>query len=387
MSTVSKLYSIDVARQMARLGVLERLYTGRPRWKLGGEGLPPGRVDTFPVFQTVYEALPRLGISSYPLEPRLNWLCHRSLDRHVARSLPAADVLHALAYCGLETGREARRRGIVWVCDSPTPHLSFEHEIVAEEAGRLGLSWRKPEQRFRDYAEASYAGATAIVVGSEFAGRTFAPRGVPADRVFVIPYGADLGRFAPRAVEPAPGFGVLFVGSLSIRKGVHDLVAACHIAGMSDLTLTLAGAATAHTRALLSGRGPVRIEILGSRPKSELSRLYSSADVLVLPSICDGFGLVIGEALACGCPVIATDHTGGHEVIRDGVNGFVVPARAPEAIADRLVWLREHPEERRAMRDEARRTVSGTGGWDAYGDALLMLFERLFAAEQAPVGA
>jgi glycosyltransferase involved in cell wall biosynthesis len=81
--------------------------------------------------------------------------------------------------------------------------------------------------------------------------------------------------------------------------------------------------------------------------------------VFVLPSIEDGFGMVIGEAMACGCPVIASVNTGASELISDAVDGFIVPIRSPELIADRLQMLADNPELRQRMGSAALARMSG----------------------------
>jgi alpha-maltose-1-phosphate synthase len=377
LSTVSKFYTFDIARQMLRFGVLERLFTGRPRWKMRGEDLPTDRVSTFPLFQTLYEGVDRLGLPSYPFESQLNWLCHRTLDSYVKRHMPQTDIFHALAYCGLESGLCAQRTGAKWVCDSPTPHLAYEHDLVDEECSRLGVRYRRPDDRFREYAQSSYEKADAITVSSTFARQSFVKRGLPPAKLTVIPYGVDLARFRPVQLARPAGFHVLFVGQLSVRKGLHDLVEACKRAALPNLTLTLVGSRTAHTETLLSRCVGLNVRMVGPQPSAALPRFYSAADVMVLPSISDAFGLVIAEALACGCPVIASDHTGGRDVLSEGVDGFLVPIRAPEAIADRLVWLHDHAQERLAMRSAAIERVRRVGGWDQYGDRLFTLFGEL----------
>lgn len=98
---------------------------------------------------------------------------------------------------------------------------------------------------------------------------------------------------------------------------------------------------------------------------------------MVLSSIEEGMAYIIGEAMACGCPVIATENTGGRDSLTDGVEGFIVPIRSPEAIAEKLVWLYEHPEKRRTMGAAALKRVRELGGWDTYGEGMLETFRKL----------
>jgi glycosyltransferase involved in cell wall biosynthesis len=94
-------------------------------------------------------------------------------------------------------------------------------------------------------------------------------------------------------------------------------------------------------------------------------------DVLVLPSLHEGFGLVITEAMAQGLVVITTPHTAGLDLITDGIDGFLVPIRSPEAIEEKLVTLRD-PDRRRAMQ-EAARAKANTYTWENYRQRLVRL--------------
>jgi glycosyltransferase involved in cell wall biosynthesis len=102
----------------------------------------------------------------------------------------------------------------------------------------------------------------------------------------------------------------------------------------------------------------------------------SRSHVLVLPSIQDGFGLVLAEAMACGCVVIGTHHTGAPDVVTDAENGFVVPIRDSDALATRLQFLADHPERRDEMGENAISRVRSHGGWREFGDNALSIYRE-----------
>jgi glycosyltransferase involved in cell wall biosynthesis len=112
------------------------------------------------------------------------------------------------------------------------------------------------------------------------------------------------------------------------------------------------------------------VEILGHIPQPELKQIMSRSHVMVLPSIEEGLALVQAQALACGCPVIGTHHTGAEDLFTDGKEGFVVPIRDPRAIADRLQLLADEPQRRAAMSEAALRRVKEMGGWEEYGNQM-----------------
>jgi alpha-maltose-1-phosphate synthase len=103
----------------------------------------------------------------------------------------------------------------------------------------------------------------------------------------------------------------------------------------------------------------------------------SSSHVMVLPSVEEGLALVQAQAMACGCPLISSTNTGGEDLFTDGVEGFVVPIRSPEAIAARLQQLADDAALQQRMSEAALARVHQIGGWSQYGEAWIDLLHRL----------
>jgi starch synthase len=129
---------------------------------------------------------------------------------------------------------------------------------------------------------------------------------------------------------------------------------------------------------------PESAHVLGHVPQTQLKSLMSRSHVMVLPSIEEGLALVVAQAMACGCPVVASTNTGAEDIIVDGVEGFIVPIRNVDALAGRLQHMAEHPEERAAMGARAREKVRGFGGWRAYGDNAMAIYADVVAPQSAP---
>jgi glycosyltransferase involved in cell wall biosynthesis len=130
-------------------------------------------------------------------------------------------------------------------------------------------------------------------------------------------------------------------------------------------------------RDILSRLPTANVEFLGPVPRAQLVDLMSRSHALVLPSIEDGFGLVLSEAMACGCPPIASTNTGGEDLFTDGVEGFLVPIRDPAAITARLQQLADSPALRQQMSSAALARVQSLGGWADYGDRWESLLHTL----------
>ena len=167
----------------------------------------------------------------------------------------------------------------------------------------------------------------------------------------IIPYGAPPA-VSDDIAKPSGSLRVLFAGSLGQRKGLSYLLDAVgKLKGAVNLTLL--GRKTATDCAPLNS-AVEKYRWLPTLNHASVLREMQSHDVLVLPSLFEGFGLVILEAMAQGTPVIATDHTAGPDVIQDGVDGFIVPIRSADAIAQKLELLARNSDQLMSMKQAAK---------------------------------
>jgi glycosyltransferase involved in cell wall biosynthesis len=208
--------------------------------------------------------------------------------------------------------------------------------------------------------------------------------GMAPEKVHVIPYGVRLDRFAPSLPPPGDSFDVLFAGQISLRKGVPYLLEAFARLRHPRKTLTLAGAMQDDVRGLLPKLPTENVTFAGIVPQAELASLMSRSHVLALPSVEEGLALVQGQALACGCPVIATTATGAEDLFTDRVEGFILADRNTDALADRLQQLADDPALRERMSAAALARVKSFGGWDTYGDRWDALLHSLTGQPRDP---
>ena len=376
LSTLGKFHSFDLARQLHRHGWLETIYSGYPRFKLKDEGLPEAKVRTFPYLHTPYMANKwRDSCSTWFLRQWEYW-DRVALDAFAARTLPEAEVFVGLSGCGLATGLEARRRGMTYVCDRGSTHIQHQNDVLREEHENWGVRFPGIDPLIIEREQAEYAAADLITVPSTFVKQTFTAHGVPPDKVKVLPYGVDLTRFQPVETPAEDGFDLLFVGGVSLRKGVPYLLRAFQRLIHPKKTLTVAGVAEPAVlhRMRVMGLLTDDIRLLGHVPQPRLKHLMSRSHALVLPSMEEGLALVMAQALASGCPVIASRNTGASDLFSDGVEGFIVKPRDPDELSRRMQMLADHPARQRSMREAALRRVQHIGGWDRYGEMAMQLY-------------
>jgi glycosyltransferase involved in cell wall biosynthesis len=201
--------------------------------------------------------------------------------------------------------------------------------------------------------------------------------GVPAEKVHKIPYGVRLDRFRPVAEPPKDRFEVLFVGAVSLQKGIPYLLQAFAQLKHPQKRLRIVGGLSREMGPILPRLPQDNVEFVGHVRQDRLAAIMSSSHVMVLASVQDGFGMVLSQAMACACPVICSTNTGGPDLVTEGREGFIVPTRSPEAIAGRLQQIAEDRALRQRMGEAALARVRHIGGWQEYGDGWVDLLYRL----------
>lgn len=261
---------------------------------------------------------------------------YRSFDRHVSLQLRKSSDRGAVGVYAYEDGAErtfrtARRLGLECFYDLPIGYWRAAKHYMAIEREKwpdwqptlIGLVDSEPKLRRKD---AELQLAHRIFVASSFTANTL--RRFPGDLppVEVIPYGFPAAD-TRRLYRTGPGRGrlkVLFVGGLSQRKGLANLFAAIGSLGR-HLDLTIVGQRIGDSCRPLD-RELTRHRWFPSLPHKEILSLMHQSDVLAFPSLFEGFGLVISEAMSQGTPVITTERTAGPDIIDHGNNGWLIPA-------------------------------------------------------------
>lgn len=361
-------HHFELARELDRRGHLSVIYSTFPWRRLQREGLPKSKVQTFPLLHTAEYLCQRYRIGGRWLTDHLGYANALAFDEWMIHRIPPCDAFVAISGAGLKTGREVQRRGGRFVCDRGSSHQRYQERIVREEFRRWGLSYPVSDERDTVREEKIYEVADLITVPSGFAARSFIEMGLPAEKIRRIPYGVRLERFHPVGEPPTGRFEVLFAGAVSLRKGVPYLLEAFAQVRHPDKRLRIAGAIKPDLEAILSRLPQENVEFLGPVPQDRLIELMSTSTVMVLPSIEEGLALVQGQAMACGCPVIASTNTGSEDLFTNGVEGFIVPIRDSSALAERMQQLAEDGALRQRMSEASLARVKLLGGWKDYGD-------------------
>jgi glycosyltransferase involved in cell wall biosynthesis len=311
-----------------------------------------------------------------------------SVTRRAAKELDGANAVIAYTGFAIEAFDHVQNlsRGIT-ALNYPIAHHAHHRQMRAEELERepeFMETWPSLDHWSRAYEEqvdAEIERADVILVGSSYARDTFTAAGIAADRIRVVPYGVDLETFGrssgtPEAPRSDSTFRVIYAGQISQRKGLSYLMKGYGAFRKPDSQLTLVGTPPGPTNAL--ARYSHLFTHVPHLTRPELAARYRESDVFVFPTLVEGMPLVVLEAMAAGLPVIVTPH-GPNDLVRDGVDGFVVPIRDPEAIHDRLERLYREPDLRRAMGESARQRAQEYS-WDVYARRVEQLLQDMLSS-------
>jgi starch synthase len=404
-------HAFDLARELHHHGHLHRLITNYPRWFVRRWGIPPERVVSLPLTFWLVKAIYRLGGEA--LMMRCQWQVHRWFARRAVGHLEGSEMIHGWSQWSEPSLRWACERGVLTVLERSSAHILEQSRLLREEHRRLGLTWSETHPRIEAMELREYGLCSSVAVPSLFVERSFLDRGFSANRLFRNPLGVNLDSFQPPDQPPSPpiqqGLRAIYAGTVSVRKGIPDLLEGFTAAALPDAQLLLIGGGTPELASVLEALGP-GITTLGHRPQNALAGLYGKAHCFVMASIEDGFGMVLTQALACGLPLICTTNTGAedllglqgegmvdpageeaphqdhpsHGPIMEFPGGWVIPIHAPEAIAHCLRRLAKEPGLWETKRQAALALAGSSLSWSAYGQRAIEHYRRLLADAQRP---
>lgn len=299
----------------------------------------------------LWEAISRVGRRLKPtgLTSQVGWydVLFCGHDLQVSRALEAnLDAVYAYEDAAKRTFNIAKQLGAAAIYELPLGY----YKAVAAEINRAQKerpafeqgAYEEPHwKQARKDAELELA--DVVVVPCEWAARSLTYSDAWGKKpVSVVPYGTPAGEIPARTRRPDGPFTVLFAGQIGLRKGVPHLIEAWESLRLKDARLWMAGSMNLGRDYLT--RHSSSFHYLGAMPRVRLLEAMREADLFVFPSLAEGFGLVIGEAMAVGLPVLTTMNTGGPELINDGREGWCIPAHDTGS-------LREHIERAYRNRD------------------------------------
>jgi glycosyltransferase involved in cell wall biosynthesis len=359
----AKLFKFNLEKQLSRRSVTE---------------IPLSLVKDYPWYEVIRILIERVNKDKIVGDLVFHW-GRTAFDCWVARqALAGSNAVYGYEYCSLATFQAAKKRGIACIYDIPSLEHDFVENLFQEELKiypELNTPYRKychaRQDRRTQRRRQEWELADVVITNSEFTKASYALAGLDIKKVRVVPLGAPpvcTQALVDNKSRQEP-FSFLWAGTFSLLKGAHYLLQAWkQLQPSSGVRLNVFGAM--ELPAAMLENLPSSINISGTVPHSQVYELYRQADVLVFPTLCDGFGMVVTEAFSQGLPVITTNRAGAASLVKHGINGLIIPPGDVNALTEALEWCLTHRQELLVMRLAALSTAA-SWQWSDYRHALI----------------
>jgi glycosyltransferase involved in cell wall biosynthesis len=308
-------------------------------------------------------------------------------DRLAARWIPACTIYHGCNCLALSSLQVARQRGAITLVENAAMHPHDWQRAVLTECEAFGIRRRDCcsilpapliDRMMREFEICDH-----IVVPSEMARRSFEGQGY-GHKAIVVHLGVDHRLFVPAAVPPPrQPFRVCYAGRVEIAKGVPYLLQAWEQLKLPNAELVMIGNISHDIKPLLKRTVLPNVKYAGALPPAQVAEWYQKSHLLAFPSVNEGLARVLLESMSCGLPVVATDLSGAKDCVTPGVDGTIVPARAPQALAEAILFHYNNPESTVVMGKAARTKIEQHFTVEHYVERCIGVYCSLVGSESA----
>ena len=354
---VTDWYATPLFRQMGGLMGWRVGGRGRSAFAARADGIPDELVHAFPIRSLLWKwRVRRLAAQRKLYEAYVQ--TDASFAAAVARrKLPQHDVFFGYSYASLEMLEAEKRRGVFTVLDQIDPG-AVEFRLVAEEMARFPeLAGPPPDfpGAYYDRNRREWELADRIVVNSKWSREAIIAEGADPAKIDILPLAFEanaeklkaetlrsdrMSEYQNVRMSAFSPLRVLWLGQVNVRKGIHYLIRAAKLLERENVHFDIVGPIGISEEAVKLA--PHNVRFHGPVRRDRAAEWYRQSDVFVLPTLSDGFALTQLEAMAYGLPVITTPCCG--DVVSHGLDGFIVPPRNPEALADAFKSYLAKPE-------------------------------------------
>ena len=273
---------------------------------------------------------------------------------------------------------------MIRIMDASAANIVFQKEIFEKDKdispdffeklySEVGYTFEEKRQKY--YLDEILL-TQYMIAASKFTKESFSRYGLKDDNIYICPYGVNTSDFPYKErTSNKDKVRFVFVGGTKQAKGLSYLLNA-YIKFLPDqCSLTVVGVNNLPEN--LKSKYSERVNFTGLLLHSEIPELLHNCDVMIFPSLSDGFGLAAIEAMATGCPVISSKNAGVSDLIQDGVNGFIIPTQSVNAIYEKMNWFVENKSKIALMGKAASKTAEKYS-WDNYDIAVIKALEGIF---------
>lgn len=374
VGVVGRFHAFDLAKQLNNYGILNKLITTYPSFKVKEWGLKDKQIVT----EVILELLNRYR-KKIPLinDKVINNFVNKCHAKNCANFLKECDVHIGWSGSSLETILEAKKMGKIVVLERGSSHYSHQMKILKEEYKyfNLDVSFENYFNWQRELLE--YELADYISIPSSFVKKSFIDQGFDESKLILNPYGVNLQSFKKIDKEDDV-FRIIFTGAGSLRKGYHYLLQAFSELDLPNCELWHIGSLSSEMKSFIKKFKNDNWILKGVKPQKELYKYYSQGSIFVLPSLEEGLAMVQCQAMACGLPLVCSKNTGGEDLIStDGEEGFIIPIRSVDSIKEKILFLYENQNLCKEMGQKAKKQIESGFSWSDYGKRYVNNLKKL----------
>jgi len=304
-------------------------------------------------------------------------ISEHSFDNWVSKKLNNnIDFVFVCEHSSLQTLIKAKSIGIKSFYEQPSVHHTMFTKIIAEQFeiypqlvnNTIKLTYDEKSKKRNLRRDKELALADFIICNSSFTKTSLVLAGIKKEKIITIPLGFPEAKSINK-IKKNDKFIFMYAGNLTMNKGIHILLEAwneIHFE-IDEVELHLYGSFFLPN--FLKDNSPKNVHFLGNIPHNDLIEVYGKANVFVNPTLADGFGMVIAEAMANGLPVIASNNSAGPDLIEDFLNGMLVDAGDKENLKEKMIWCYENQNELAEMGLNAKEKAK-TYTWANYRNVL-----------------
>lgn len=377
LSCPTKFWAFNLAEQLQKKGMLDKFLTTYSYNKNTWLRRFSPRVDNEKINNSCIVTNPLLAVM-INMFPRYSEVWIKYFDRWVARKLNRfqGDVFIGWSGMSLESLRVARSKNMVTILERGSAHISYQSRILSEEA-KINGQFFKVSQKLIDREKEEYQLADYIAIPSQFVKRSFVDEGITPSKLIVNHYGSG-SHFRTNRIKQKHKYRIVYLGGLMNRKGlIYLFKALCQVKiPISEFDVWFIGGINKEVEGIIHEYQEDNWKFWGHVDHYKLPELLQQCSVGVIPSIEDGFGMVVPQLLSSGIPVITTVNTGGADLIDEDENGYILPIRHPEAIMEKIEHLYHSPDLLERMSLNALKNTPNLT-WDDYGDRYVSFLNSL----------
>ncbi|WP_452232347.1 glycosyltransferase family 4 protein [Lacinutrix sp. MEBiC02595] len=364
ISVVGRFHAFDLAKQLQKHNLLYKINTTYPKHITAQWGIDKDKISSNIALELINRYVKRYVPKV--LKKRINTFVNKRQAKSNIKLLKDVDIFIGWSGSSLEALIEAKKRGVITILERGSSHYSYQMDILTKEYKKHNKNFSPDYDTWkRELLE--YELADYISISSIYVKRTFIEMGIPESKLLLNPYGVEITNFKQIPKTDAT-FRVVYAGGFTFQKGVEYLLKAFYELNLPNSELIHLGSVNNETQDLIERYKKDNIKFLGHQKQDELYKYYSQGSVFVMMSIQDGFGMVLPQAMACGLPIIATNNTGGPDLLTaNGEEGYVINIRDVNALKEKLRYLYNNPEVCITMGQKAKTRVSQGFSWDDYG--------------------